>query len=641
MPAFTMPGMASGQDTNSIVKQLVELEKKPIKRWETENLYTKAQIEVWGEMKLRSNDFQLKTRNLTSFTTPLATKKIIPSQEGVLSGEATRGAKPGKKSIEIIELATKHQISGNKVDLEMKLPAGKFSIVSGKEKIELEFQGGNLTELNDLIKNSAATVVSAHLVKVTPEEGILSLTSVKSGKKAELKFMDPNGILFAAGLVGEYTAPPESTSSSLTLGIQSAEAFQSEKFENNLQPDWKPTMLETGVKLKSDTAYSFPISTTKVKDNDYLRFQAQSETTIPRLDVGAYIKVGEEERYKSASLYPSDEGYSWKSDELIGKELIKIVILNANDADLSISQVELVSVPEWKGAAPANVIAESKDAKFKIDGVEITRDKNENLNDILESVSLNFHKVTEEPITFDIKPETDKGHELIKEFVQSYNELMTFAKEATAVDRDGKVSDKDFTSDTDRSADISKDYFKAKEKTGLLAGDNAVLRLTSGLKTIISGAYPNRKETGYRTLAEIGISTGQIGSSWEKIQEGILQIDEEKLTKALKENPEAVKELFATDINQDAITDEGVGYRILEHMKPYTQFTGGIVNSKIKLLEDNISDNKKKIKNHESHMLAYESKLKQRFLYMEQGVGKNKSVGNYLQNNLRGAQRGE
>jgi len=218
---------------------------------------------------------------------------------------------------------------------------------------------------------------------------------------------------------------------------------------------------------------------------------------------------------------------------------------------------------------------------------------------------------------------------------------MTFAKEATAVDRDGKVSDKDFTSDTDRSADISKDYIKAKEKTGLLAGDNAVLRLTSGLKTIISGAYPNRKETGYRTLAEIGISTGQIGSSWEKIQEGILQIDEEKLTKALKENPEAVKELFATDINQDAITDEGVGYRILEHMKPYTQFTGGIVNSKIKLLEDNISDNKKKIKNHESHMLAYESKLKQRFLYMEQGVGKNKSVGNYLQNNLRGAQRGE
>jgi flagellar hook-associated protein 2 len=218
---------------------------------------------------------------------------------------------------------------------------------------------------------------------------------------------------------------------------------------------------------------------------------------------------------------------------------------------------------------------------------------------------------------------------------------MTFAKEATAVDRDGKLTDKDFTSDQDRAADISKDYFKAKEKTGLLAGDNAVLRLSSGLKTIISGAYPNRKETGFRTLAEIGISTGQIGSSWEKIQEGILQIDEEMLTKALNENPEAVKELFATDINQDAITDEGVGFRILEHMKPYTQFTGGIVNSKIKLLEDNISDNKKKIKNHETHMLAYESKLKQRFLYMEQGVGKNKSVGNYLQNNLRGAQRGE
>jgi flagellar hook-associated protein 2 len=40
-------------------------------------------------------------------------------------------------------------------------------------------------------------------------------------------------------------------------------------------------------------------------------------------------------------------------------------------------------------------------------------------------------------------------------------------------------------------------------------------------------------------------------------------------------------------------------------------------------------------------MLAYENKLKQRFLYMEQGVGRNKSISNYLQNNMRGAQTSE
>jgi flagellar hook-associated protein 2 len=638
MPGFTMPGMASGQDTNTIVKQLVELEKKPIKRWETENLYTKAQVEVWNEMKNRASDLQNKTRNLTSFTTPLATKKIIPSQEGVLSGEATRGAKPGKKSIEILELAAKHQVSGKKIDLEMKLPAGKFSIVSGKEKIDLDFIGGNLVDLSNLIKNSASSIVNAHLVRVTPEEGILSLTSVHSGVKSQLKFMDPNGILAGGGLVGEYTPPPEPSVNVLALGLDKAEAFQSEKYENNLQPDWKPSLVEGNLIVKSDTAYTFPIANVKLKEDDYLRFQLNTGNLIPRLDVGVYTKVGEEERFKSASLYPSDEGYAWKSDAIAGKEIVKVVLLNASESEISVKKVEVVSPPEWKGALPSNVIAEAKDAKFKIDGVEIVRDKNENLNDILDSVSLNFHKITEGVITFDIQPETDKGKDLIKEFVMSYNNLMTFAKEATAVDRDGKITDKNNTSDLDRSADISKDFFKNKEKTGLLAGDNAVLRMSSGLKTIISGAYPNKQEKGFRTLAEIGISTGQIGSSWEKIQSGMLQIDEEQLGKALNENPEAVKELFASDLNKDSVTDEGVGFRVIEHMKPFTQFTGGIVNSKIKMLEDNISDNKKKIQNHETHMLAYESKLKQRFLYMEQGVGKNKSVGNYLQNNLRGAQ---
>jgi flagellar hook-associated protein 2 len=642
MPAFTMPGMASGQDTNSIVKKLVELEKKPIKRWEMENLYAKAQIEVWGELKVRANDLQNKTRNLTTFTSPLATKKIVPSEEGVLSGEATRGAKPGKKSIEILELASKHQVSGNKTDLEKKIPKGKFSIVSGKDKVELEFGGGDLKQLAGLIKNSGSTIANTHMVKINQDEGILSLTAVKSGKKSQLKFMDPDGILFAAGLVGEYTPPPEPVRKRLELSLEGKESFQPEKFENNLQPEWEPVRSPDELTLHPSTAFHFPIKLAKAKEDDSVRLILANETLPPRIDIGLTYLSGGEERFRTASLYPEKGEFRWKLPENIaGKEITKVLVMNSGESPLRILSVELESEPEWVGAEPANVMAEAKDAKFKIDGVEITREKNENLNDVLESVSLNLHKITTEPIHFDIEPETDKGKDLIRAFVKSYNELIVFMKEATVVDRDGKLTDRDFAADDDRNNDIGKDYWKNKEKTGLLAGDNTVLRLSAGLKTIISGAYPNKQEKGFKTLAEIGISTGEIGTSWEKIQEGFLQIDEDLLNKALNENPEAVKELFAADLNGDAVNDEGVGYRILEHLKPYTQFTGGIVNGKIKLLEDNISDNKKKIKNHEAHILAYENKLKQRFLYMEQGVGKNKSVGNYLQNNLRGAQGSE
>lgn len=636
-----MPGMASGQDTNTMVKQLVELEKKPIKRWEMENLYSKAQIEVWTELKVRTSNLSSKTKDLTTFTSPLATKKIKPSEEGVLSGEATRGASPGKKTIEILELATKHQISGNKVDLEKDIPKGKFAILSAKEKVELEFTGGTAQDLSNLIKNSAASIANTHLIRVNSDEGIISLTAVNPGRKSQLKFMDPDGVLFAGGLVGEYTPPPEPVIKPIELKWESAEAYSSEKYENNLQPEWNPKKLETGIEIQSLTAYSFGIDTVSTKEDDSIRIQLLAEVELPRLDVGVFLKSGDVEHYRSASLYPTEEGYEWKlNDSILGKDISKIVFFNPGETAYSLKSIELVSVPKWKGAEPAQTIAEAKDAKFKIDGIEITRDKNEGINDVLQSVSLNLLKVTEEPVRFDIEPETEKGVALIKEFVDAYNQLMVFAKEATAVDRDGRIADKDFASDTDRKTDIGKDFWKNKEKTGLLAGDNAMLRLTSGLKTIISGAYPNKQERGYKTLAEIGISTGTIGSTWEKIQDGILQVDEDMLNKALNENPEAVKELFATDTNGDAITDEGVGYRAIDHLKSYNAFTGGIVNSKIGLLESNISDNKKKIKNHEAHMLAYENKLKQRFLYMEQGVGRNKSISNYLQNNMRGAQTG-
>lgn len=644
MPAFTMPGMASGQDTNTMVKQLVELEKKPIKRWEMEIVYSNAQIETWNEMRKRTSDLQSKTRNLTTFTSPLATKKIIPSVEGVLSGEATRGAKAGKKSIEILELASKHQISGKHTDINKEIPAGKFAVLSGKEKIELEFPGGDLNDLSKLIKNSAASIASTHMVRVNSEEGIISLTSVKSGKKNQLKFMDPDGILSAAGLVGEYTPPPEPSIQSITLNPSQVEEHESEKYENNLQPEYKPVQDEAGLKMNSLTAFRFPVSGIVPKENDSLRFQLAGEDKPPRLDVGVFFQEegDEEERFRNSSLYPGEDGYEWElTGALIGKKITKVLLVNSGDSPIVLSKLELVSPPEWEGAEPANVIAEAQDAVFKVDGIEITRESNENINDVLESISLNLHKTTEEPITFEIEPETDKGKEMIQEFVKSYNELLKFTKEATFVDRDGRITQKDFASDTDRSANIDKDFWKKKEKTGLLAGDNSVLRLTSGLKTILSGAYPNKQERGYKTLAEIGVSTGRIGSNWEKIQEGMLQIDEELLSKALNENPEAVKELFAADLNRDAITDEGVGYRIVEHLKPYNQFAGGMITGKVKFLEEKIADNKKKIKNHEAHMLAYENKLKQRFLYMEQGVGRNKSVSNYLQNNMRGAQTGE
>ncbi|EMY22708.1 flagellar hook-associated protein 2, C-terminal domain protein [Leptospira interrogans serovar Australis str. 200703203] len=184
---------------------------------------------------------------------------------------------------------------------------------------------------------------------------------------------------------------------------------------------------------------------------------------------------------------------------------------------------------------------------------------------------------------------------------------------------------------------LGKVFWEGKTKTGLLSGEHTVIRLIAGMKTVASSSYPVSGENSVRMLSDIGINTGKVGSKWADIQDGFLILDEDKLRSKLAENPDSVRNLFAIDTNSDARMDTGVGVDLLEHIKPYTQYAGGLVSGKVKMLEEQVADNNKKIKEFENHLVSYEKKLKSKFLYMEQGVGKNKAVGAYLNNNLKGA----
>ncbi|MCG6162278.1 flagellar filament capping protein FliD, partial [Leptospira bandrabouensis] len=139
--------------------------------------------------------------------------------------------------------------------------------------------------------------------------------------------------------------------------------------------------------------------------------------------------------------------------------------------------------PQAPGTAePLKVLQEAKDLKIKIDGVEITRETNDGIADVLEGISFNVHKVTEEPVTLKIHVDHAKGSALIKEWVDAYNDLMKFSKEVTSVEKNGKISDKK-ESDDSKAADISRDFWDNKSKSGLLAGENSILRLIASLKT--------------------------------------------------------------------------------------------------------------------------------------------------------------
>ncbi|EKR71263.1 flagellar hook-associated protein 2 [Leptospira noguchii str. 2006001870] len=636
MPAFTIPGLSSGQDTNLIVKKLVELEAKPIRRLEQQNSFNKAQSKAWSDLKTVTTDLQEKTRALISFTAPFAMKSIVSEPEGIISGDASRSASSGKRRIEIKELATSHQISGEKTDVNKQIPAGKFKIFSGDSEKEIEFSGGTIRDLASSIKISAAGLVNTGLVKVDGDNYVLTLTATSSGKDRKLKFEDSNGVLQAANLVGATEPADPSKELNFFPEADQIQVFQPEKY--GIPSDSKPVFKEENGKkwmeIASVGSFQFGIPTTEFKKNTKIELTTSTEfAPEDKLELGILYKENDKEKmiFETASKENGKVILNLKNFPS-GQKVHKILLANSSGKTIILDSFHIIIPGEFKGAKPSKEITEAKDAVFLVDGIEVNRPKNEGLTDVLDGVSLNLHKKTEGPVNIDIKTDSDRGIEMIKEFVAAYNTVLKFSKESTAVDKNATVQD-----GKEEGAEIGQSFWEGKTKTGLLSGEHTVIRLIAGMKTVASSSYPVSGENPVRMLSDIGINTGKVGSKWADIQDGFLILDEDKLRSKLAENPDSVRNLFAIDTNLDARMDTGVGVDLLEHIKPYTQYAGGLVSGKVKMLEEQVADNNKKIKEFENHLVSYEKKLKSKFLYMEQGVGKNKAVGAYLNNNLKGA----
>ncbi|TGK12203.1 flagellar hook protein FliD [Leptospira fletcheri] len=643
MPAFTIPGLSSGQDTNQIVKKLVELEAKPIRRLERQNNYNKAQVKAWNDLKTLTTELQNKTREITSFTAPFATKSVISEPEGTISGDASRSATSAKRKIEIKELATFHQVSSDPIDTERKIPAGSFKILSGENEKEIDFSGGTVRELSLMVRTAAAGLAQPSLVKVDQNKTVLTLTASQSGKENLLKFDDPNGVLKAAGLVGDmYPQDPPKTFP-IVLEATQAKAFQPEKY--SMEKDAKPVLVAdpngkepTKLKISSKQAFQFHTESHEAKKG--LRLEALLSEPLAEgetISLGVIYEMDEQEKvYLETAAHKEGRLKLTLKASLDGKKIREIIVVNQSGKEKELSDFRLVVPGEFKGAKPAKTVVEAKDALFTVDGIEVTRPKNEGLTDVLDGINLNLHKKSEGPVLVDVKVDSEKGIKMIKGFIEAYNNVLKYSKEATAVDRESGMSD-----GKNEDPDISRSFWEGKTKSGLLAGEHSIVRLLAGMKTVTTTSFAPLGDSEIRMLSDIGVSTGTVGSKWADIQEGYLQLDEQKLSQKLSENPDAVRHLFAQDTNSDSRMDTGVGVNLVEHLKPYTQFAGGLVTSKIKLLEEQFADNNKKIKNYESHLSSYEKKLKEKFLYMEQGVGKNKAVGSYLNNNLSRVQGGD
>lgn len=149
----------------------------------------------------------------------------------------------------------------------------------------------------------------------------------------------------------------------------------------------------------------------------------------------------------------------------------------------------------------------AKDAILYVDGLKVTSDSNEVKNAItginLTLTDANKDKTT----TLKIEPNRESSKTAIKDFVNSYNELM-------------------------KTMSGMSGYDPKTKKAGVLQGDSVIRGVQNQMRGVLSSTSG---DSGSMMLANLGIKTTQTGS---------LEIDDKKLDEVLSKDINAVSDFF-------------------------------------------------------------------------------------------------
>lgn len=241
-----------------------------------------------------------------------------------------------------------------------------------------------------------------------------------------------------------------------------------------------------------------------------------------------------------------------------------------------------------------------KDAVISIDGVETTRSSND--------VSINGLKMTLNKVTGDdyievkVENNVDELYDKIKSFVDDYNTLIT---ELNTVVKENRSKSDSYTyyeplteAQKEEMSTDEIEKWETEAKKGILYNDDVIKSFLSSMRSSLYSSVSLDNGTKV-SLYQIGITT-----SADYTKNGALEIDEDKLKEALKNNGEAVQALFTNSgtglaDRMKKIADGLIGtdgtLRNKAGIENTASTTNNILTKQINNYNDDIADEKERL----------------------------------------------
>lgn len=561
---ISFSGLASGLDTSSWVEALVSAKQQKVTALQTD-LKSKQTV------KTTLNDTRSKFTTLRSSIEKLTDAKFggamdlfaknsaTSSDTDIFTATATSGATRQNYDITVQQLATYTKatsknaasaIADDNTKLKnLGISDGTLTAYVNGQKYTVNINDTNT--LGDLKAKLAGFGVKTDI----GEDGVLKFSAQNEGDTIHIgATTDSTNLTSLVGLTQQEDGSYVSTNSLFKATVASKLTSEDSGFNTKIK-EGTFTIGDATFNITDKTTLSSLIS--EINNNDKAQAYAFWDDAAGKLSITS--------KKEGASYINVEAGTSNFTD------VMGLTTSEWND-DGTVKSSKMYTDAQELG----------KNAQFTINGTKMTSTSNTVTSDIsrIDGVTLTLKKAsTEESGTSTLKVTQDTSGlvDAVKSFVSAYNDVLSNVDEVTA-------------------------------NGANLHGETT---LTSLKNTIRSYATAKNTSNGgvYDLLSEIGISTSSADGNNLNADTNSLSLDEDKLKKALEENPESVKSILAGD--------GGVLTMMEDTVEQSLKASVGYFDVKTSTLDSDIKKMETKIKKQNTNISTYKAQLEKKFSAME------------------------
>lgn len=564
--SISFSGLVSGLDTSSWVDALVQVKQEKVTALQTDLKAIQSKKTTLTDTKSKFTALRTALEKLTDTkfggTFDLFGKNTaVSGNTDIFTATAGSGAVRQNYDIKVQQLATytkatsKNSASAVADDstklANLGVTKGSLTVYVDGVKTAIDI------EENDTLGDLKSQLASAGIKTEVDENGFLQLSAYDSSKSLNIgSTTDSTNLTSLMGLAKNEDGTYSSTNALFKATTASVLTADSAGFGEKIT-EGTFTIGDATFTINDKTTLSSLIS--DINSNDKAQAYAFWDDATGKLNITS--------KKEGASYINIEAGTSNFTDVMGLTETTR-------DADGNVVSSKMYTEAQELGL----------NALFTVNGTSMTSTSNTVTEDIsrISGVTLTLKKVSTEEdgnTKLEVKQDTSGLVDAVKSLITAYNEAIDKVDEVTA-----------------SGADLQRES-----------------SLTSLKRTLTSYATGSSANDGiYKLLSDIGISTAKADGNNLSTDTNTLELDEDKLLKALETNPDSVKAILTGD--------NGVLTRMESAIEQSLTATTGFFDIKTSTYDSDIKKMENKITKQTSRIATYKAQLEKKFNAMEQTI---------------------